>query len=307
MLKKLPVSCAGYSLSMLCLMLALAMELGWVSSNPFAISAPDRPLIASTKPIPHMSVFHPETPVRSDARLAHYASPSSSARESARSEQLESPRFAMPKLPYRSIAGLTRHPKEFRFVQAFAHTVALETAGYSAPALDEALDAELSKPSYVVPRPRPKRTAQKRLSKQAHCLALAIYYEARGESEDGQIAVSQVILNRVDSKRYPNTICGVVYQNSHWRNRCQFSFTCDGKPERPRNKKIWAKSKELAQQMLCGPECTDELLDPPILTGRIRHATHYHATYVRPGWSRRMKLVGRVGQHRFYVKKSPRS
>ena len=214
--------------------------------------------------------------------------------------------------------GLARSPADF------SHTVHLESVAYAVPVLPERIQTRAnlglhenapkevwanhaSAPALSAtakPRPRPKRRAEKPLSKEARCLALAIYYEARGESEDGQVAVSHVILNRVDSKRYPNTICGVVYQNSHMRNRCQFSFTCDGKPERPDNAKIWSRSKQLARQMLCGPECSLETVP---LTGSVRHATHYHATYVSPGWSRRMRLVGRIGQHRFYVKKSPRS
>ncbi|MCP5081168.1 MAG: hypothetical protein GY948_05675 [Alphaproteobacteria bacterium] len=315
-LKKLPVSCAGYSLSLLCLAWALGLEMGWVSSNPFSISEANKRLVASAKPVPHAPAFHLETATRSDVKLASTPSRSSSARTISQTAPLERPRYSAnvkrahhtpPKFKIPTLAGLGRHPERDLYILKFAKTVTLETAGYSAPALDEDLELGTGKQVLVIPRPRPKRKAKIKLSKQAHCLALAIYYEARGESEDGQIAVSQVILNRVDSKRYPNTICGVVYQNAHWRNRCQFSFACDGKPERPRNAKNWASSKTLARQMLCGPECSDELLDPPASTGRMRHATHYHATYVRPGWSRRMRLVGRIGQHRFYVKKSPRS
>ena len=334
-LKKLPVSCAGYALSILCLAWALGLEMGWISANPFSLSHTSKRVVASAKPVAHPPVFHLESAVRSDVTLPARVVRTSSARSISRHRPLERPRFEanaqrahhtppkfkLPsmaglerhpepskfKLP--SVAGLERHPEQDLYSLTFAQTVKLETAAYSVPALDEDIELGSGRQTLVIPRPRPKRKAKAKvkLSKQAHCLALAIYYEARGESEDGQIAVSQVILNRVDSKRYPDTICGVVFQNAHWRNRCQFSFACDGKPERPRNAKTWAKSKSLARQMLCGPECSGELLDPPATKGRMRHATHYHATYVRPGWSRRMRLVGRIGQHRFYVNKSPRS
>lgn len=301
---------------MLCLTWALALELGWVSSNPFSISKPEGALHASLKPIPHRPVFQPEAAVRSDVQMAQPRMTSTSVRSSSLPGPLEQPQYDLPprehhtppKAPYKSVAGLTRHPAEIAPQRVFAQTVTLETAAYAVPDLTDDLESADAQPVMVIPRPRPRRTGQpRRLTKQARCLALAIYYEARGESEDGQIAVSQVILNRVDSKRYPNTICGVVFQNAHWRNRCQFSFACDGKPERPQELENWNSAKELAQQMLCGPECSTELLDPPLVPRRIRHATHYHATYVRPGWSRRMTLVGRIGQHRFYVKKSPRS
>ena len=326
-LKRVPVSCAGYSLSVLCLVWALALEMGWVSSNPFSLSTANHGLRADGTPIPHPPVFHLELPVRTDARLAYYRvepQPLGYSRYGSRVRAHHTP----PRFGYLKFTRLTRRSVPHQSHISFSQTVVPETAGYSVPALDEPLRAsghlglfetepknvwanlplgsvgapDTSAP--VKPRPRPKRKAAKRLSKQAHCLALAIYYEARGESEDGQVAVSQVILNRVDSKRYPNTICGVVFQNAHWRNRCQFSFACDGKPERPKNAKVWSRSKELARQMLCGPECSLETVP---LTGSVRHATHYHANYVSPGWSRRMRLVGRIGQHRFYVKKSPRS
>lgn len=315
-LKKLPVSCAGYSLSILCLGWALGLEMGWVSSNPFSISEANKRLVAGAKKVPHPPIFHLETATRSDVQLASTPSRSSSVSTINQILPLERPRYdanakrahhTPPKFKVPTIAGLGRHPEQDPYILRFAQTVKLETAAYSVPALDEDPELGTGRQALIIPRPRPKQKATIKLSKQAHCLALAIYYEARGESEDGQIAVSQVILNRVDSKRYPNTICGVVFQNAHWRNRCQFSFACDGKPERPRNAKVWASSKLLARQMLCGPECSGELLDPPAAKGRMRHATHYHATYVRPGWSRRMRLVGRIGQHRFYVTKSPRS
>ena len=79
-----------------------------------------------------------------------------------------------------------------------------------------------------------------------NCLARAIYFEARSEPEAGQIAVANVILNRVKSKRYPDSICGVVYDGAHRLNSCQFSFACDGKKDAPKSAKQWSKAKKLA-------------------------------------------------------------
>ncbi|TCT07184.1 cell wall hydrolase [Tepidamorphus gemmatus] len=122
------------------------------------------------------------------------------------------------------------------------------------------------------------------------CLAVAIYFEARGESEAGQMAVAQVVLNRVLDHRYPNTVCGVIYQNRQWRNRCQFSFACDGRPETIRDKQSWATALRIAEEALKG----DYFLD------NVGMATHYHATYVNPRWGRYLKRLERIGTHIFY-------
>jgi spore germination cell wall hydrolase CwlJ-like protein len=126
--------------------------------------------------------------------------------------------------------------------------------------------------------------------KELWCLATAIYFEARGESYRGQVAVAQVVLNRVKDHRYPNTICGVVFQNQHKRNSCQFSFACDGIPERIADKKSWAQAEDIAARFVDGELYLTEVAD----------ATHYHATYVRPAWAPRMQKLTQVGLHVFY-------
>ncbi|MEM1287933.1 MAG: cell wall hydrolase [Pseudomonadota bacterium] len=126
--------------------------------------------------------------------------------------------------------------------------------------------------------------------RQSRCLAEAIYFEARGEPRKGQVAVAQVVMNRVYHDEFPDTICGVVYQNQHWRNRCQFSFACDGKPERIREPRAWDVAEEVAEQVLKKRDLIDTLND----------STHYHATYVRPRWAPRMIRLDRVGIHIFY-------
>lgn len=122
------------------------------------------------------------------------------------------------------------------------------------------------------------------------CLAEAIYFEARGESLKGQAAVAQVVLNRVRNPEYPATICGVVYQNEDWRNRCQFSFACDGRRDTIRSKKHWDMAEEVAMAVTAGK----------IWLAEVGSSTHYHATYVRPRWARTMKRMSRIGLHVFY-------
>ena len=126
--------------------------------------------------------------------------------------------------------------------------------------------------------------------KELNCLATAIYFEARGESYRGQVAVGQVVMNRVQHRLYPSTICGVVYQNQHKRNACQFSFACDGIPERVTEAKPWQQAEEIAKGVVSGDLYLTE----------VGYATHYHATYVYPHWAPRMKKVTKIGLHVFY-------
>lgn len=125
---------------------------------------------------------------------------------------------------------------------------------------------------------------------QRKCLAEAIYFEARSESEDGQAAVAQVVLNRALSGLYPASVCGVVYQNRHRFKACQFSFACEGKSLRITDGSSWERAVRIA----------DEVLEGRTYLSNVGGATHYHATYVRPGWSRRLERASKVGTHIFY-------
>lgn len=125
---------------------------------------------------------------------------------------------------------------------------------------------------------------------QSECLSRAVYFEARSESELGQLAVAKVILNRVNSKRYPNNICDVVYQGSERRNSCQFSFACDGQADKPRYGKAWRHAKLVAKRALAG----DDRLNV------IATAMHYHADYVKPKWAGAMSRLIKIGSHIFY-------
>ena len=122
------------------------------------------------------------------------------------------------------------------------------------------------------------------------CLANAIYFESANEPLKGRAAVAQVVLNRVRNPTFPNTICGVVYQNEDWRNRCQFSFACDRIPDI-----VWSRSKyEVAQQIALA------VTAGKIYLPEVGDSTHYHAAYVRPNWAHTMKKVSRIGLHIFY-------
>lgn len=127
-------------------------------------------------------------------------------------------------------------------------------------------------------------------AKERKCLATAVYFEARGEVERGQVGVAQVILNRVESDAYPDTICGVVFQNQHKRHACQFSFACDGKADTPTEPHAWNKAKAVAKDVLDGSESIPE----------VGKAMHYHARYVHPRWARKMRRVSMIGSHIFY-------
>jgi spore germination cell wall hydrolase CwlJ-like protein len=135
----------------------------------------------------------------------------------------------------------------------------------------------------------------KEKTSELNCLATAMYFEARGESAEGQLAVGQVILNRTEHPAYPHTVCGVVYQNAGRRNACQFSFACDKLPDTVRDKKAFAQIEERARKLLDGHDHQDEGLST---------STHYHAVSVSPGWAKKLKRTGRVGNHVFYYSRS---
>ncbi|MEZ5873410.1 MAG: cell wall hydrolase [Hyphomicrobiales bacterium] len=120
-----------------------------------------------------------------------------------------------------------------------------------------------------------------------------MYFEARGEPERGQIAVGQVILNRVRSPLFPETICGVVYQGQMHKG-CQFSFTCDGHTDNPKDNDQWELAQDLANKIMTGEEWLPE----------VGYSTFYHANYVSPRWARSMNKIDKIGRHIFYKKRN---
>jgi spore germination cell wall hydrolase CwlJ-like protein len=122
------------------------------------------------------------------------------------------------------------------------------------------------------------------------CLANAVYFEARGEQVRGQIAVAQVVMNRVFSGYYPHDVCGVVYQDSHRHLACQFTFACDGIPDVVNEPDAWKRATEIAR----------DTLDGKLWLPDVGKATHYHAYWVHPWWVREMRKLDRIGVHTFY-------
>lgn len=121
------------------------------------------------------------------------------------------------------------------------------------------------------------------------CLTEALYFEARGETIKGQFAVAEVILNRVDSARFPNSVCGVVNQGTGRKFACQFTYTCDGRAERVNEPQAYEDVGKVARAALAGA--------PRRLTSG---ATFYHTTAVRPRWSRKFRRTAAIGVHLFY-------
>lgn len=121
------------------------------------------------------------------------------------------------------------------------------------------------------------------------CLTEALYHEARGETITGLVAVAEVILNRVDSRYYPDTVCEVVGQGIEYAPLCQFSYKCDGLSDAMARGDARTLMEKIAWVMLSGK--------PRILTGK---ATHYHTNAVNPGWAARLVRTARIGDHIFY-------
>lgn len=137
--------------------------------------------------------------------------------------------------------------------------------------------------AFLAAQPAPSGGAQ------WECLAEALYFEARGESVRGMFAVGEVILNRVDNARFPNTLCGVINQGTGRKYACQFTYTCDGNPERIHEPAAWEKVGKVARLLIDGA--------PRQLTDG---ATHYHTRAVSPRWSRVYSRTTSIGSHIFY-------
>ena len=124
---------------------------------------------------------------------------------------------------------------------------------------------------------------------QWRCLAEALYFEARGESVKGQFAVAEVIMNRVESAEFPDSICGVIKQGTGRKYACQFTYTCDGHPEVINEPRAFEQVGKVAKLMVDGA--------PRNLTAG---ATHYHTRAVNPRWARVFPRTTSIGVHHFY-------
>lgn len=140
------------------------------------------------------------------------------------------------------------------------------------------------------------------ISQEERCMALNIYHESRSENLAGKYAVADVVLNRVRDDRYPNSVCGVIYQGKHkpsWkdpnvlvpiRNQCQFSWYCDGKSDDAADVDAWNESMSIAFHIIVNNK----------YRGITEGATHYHTTWVSPYWAPTLQQVGTIGSHIFY-------
>ncbi len=162
------------------------------------------------------------------------------------------------------------------------------------PALVRALIVALIAPAVLAMRPAPVATTEDRafdrepFEEKVECLALNVYHEARSEPLKGQVAVAAVILNRVESGQFPDSVCGVVKQGTRSKG-CQFSWWCDGRKDTPTEKEAWDQARRIAIRTLTG--LTDDPTDG---------ALYYHTTKVRPSWSRKFERTARIGEHLFY-------
>ena len=128
-----------------------------------------------------------------------------------------------------------------------------------------------------------------KMNRELKCLSEALYFEARGEQIEGQIAVADVIINRKNSNRFPSTICGVVSEGSHKKNACQFSYNCDGKLELIYDKKTYSRIVKLSSMILNGA-----------FSDVTNGATFFHASEVSPSWSKKFQKTRKIGRHIFY-------
>jgi spore germination cell wall hydrolase CwlJ-like protein len=149
---------------------------------------------------------------------------------------------------------------------------------------------------FIVEAQAQSEANQAQIEAEFQCLALNIYYEARGSNLADKAAVADVVLNRTQDRRYPASICEVVQQGNKdangnmIRNQCQFSWYCDGKSDNPQDLDRWNEAQVIAYNMLTRGK----------YRGITEGATHYHATYVNPRWASTLQTVGRIGAHIYY-------
>jgi spore germination cell wall hydrolase CwlJ-like protein len=158
----------------------------------------------------------------------------------------------------------------------------------TAPQTEEASASTGDQQTAAIP-PEPLMPAYEATAAERKCLALAIYFESRAESVEGQQAVAAVVLNRVRDEKFPDDICDVVYEGGGKRGRCQFSWFCDGRSDKPRDSVAWQRSLDVADAALGG-----EISDP------TDGALYFHSTSVRPKWRKKMTMTAAIDNHVFY-------
>jgi spore germination cell wall hydrolase CwlJ-like protein len=139
--------------------------------------------------------------------------------------------------------------------------------------------------------PSPSELEIAQLAQDERCLAEAIYYEARGEGTEGQMAIAEVVFHRLHRPGYPRSICGVVYQGVGEGVSCQFSFVCNGEMLRRKTPTDWYRAKRLAARIISGITQLGDSTDG---------ATSFHAADVEPGWADSLERTVQIGNHIFY-------
>jgi spore germination cell wall hydrolase CwlJ-like protein len=186
---------------------------------------------------------------------------------------------AIPVMPELPMGGETVEVQALVASTAMRPTLAAATQNSAAATPRTVVRNLVNRPSYQT------------YVREKDCLATAIYFEARGESAVGQKAVAEVVVARTRVPGRPRTICGVVYEGSHRKTGCQFSFTCDGVADRVRDRDAWRQAMRIAANVMrTGGKVN------PVAGG----ATFYHADYVSPSWASRMVKVAEIGTHIFY-------
>ena len=227
------------------------------------------------------------------------------------------PGYAAPTLTNDLLASYVARQQQIRSFSAFDVQPAGElneqvllgyidrTRGAQSPALD-AIDSLADKPVlngdmlsvYAAKKFMPTVKKVQLSASERLCLTQAIYHEARGESETGQWAVANVIINRAMSHKFPTTLCGVVFQNADQGfHHCQFTFACDGKSDMGTERAAWSRATKMASVAYSEFKQGDS---PGVLPNS---ALYYHTVSVNPGWSNKFKRVATIGAHEFY---SPR-
>ncbi len=196
------------------------------------------------------------------------------------------PDGATPAIPRAvSLASATPAPAEPQIVTLQPRLNNAPVAGVAAKA-----------PALPAPKANPPRASYADLidpedmNKEQRCLAEAVYFEARSETPEGQAAVAQVVLNRVKSGLYPDSVCGVVYQNRHRYMACQFSFACEGKSLRITEPGPWKQAVKVARNVTFGET----------YLSKVGNALNYHASYVKPSWRHMFRKADTIGTHIFY-------
>jgi len=183
-----------------------------------------------------------------------------------------------------ALASVTPAPMEPEIIQAASLRIP------SIALINTAPQQAAPTTSYAIRLPQLDLSDPQTAKREMRCLAEAVYFEARSEPEAGQAAVAQVVINRAKSGLYPTSICGVVYQNRHRYKACQFTFACEGKALTIREPEAWDRASRIAQEVLEGNRYLQA----------VGTSTHYHADYVAPYWSRKLKRTDRIGRHIFY-------